>query len=184
MGLIKQADLEARIGRNLTTEEESVFTTINSAVQSELERYLNVSVEEVSATSRYFDSGMQHLSIDLCTNVSSVQEVDDDLTVVQTLDSTDYQVEPANKTLKTYIRFRNSGQPRGINNIKVTAKFSVYSDSEALNIVRGVLLDMLAKKISSESIKGEITKESIEGYSVEFAKYNDLNKLKSFSVLL
>lgn len=184
MGLIKQADLEGRLSRSLTTEEQSVFPTINAAIQSELERYLSTSLEAVEASARYFDSGMQHMSIDLCTDVTSIQEVDDDLAVVQTLDSTDYQVEPVNKTLKTYIRFRNSGQPRGLNNVKVTAKFSLYGDSEARNIIIGVLLDMLAKKVSSESIKGEVTKESIEGYSVEFARYKDLDKLKNFNVLI
>jgi len=180
MALVSESDLEARIGRSLTADESNAFTIINAAIQSYIERVIiGSSVESASESSRYFDGGFQHLPIDPCTNVTSVKIVDDDQTVTDTVDTTDYVVEPFNETLKTMIRYRAGKLPTGINNILVTAKFSIYADTDILNIVKDAILSSLESEISNSSNK---SKESIEGYSVEYATSQTkdaLRKLRS-----
>jgi len=166
MASISQSDLEARLGRSLTGEEVTAFTIINDANQAWVEKQIGSEVESVSATDRYYDGGVQHLSIAPCTGFVSLKTVDDDLTVIETVDTTDYQVEPTSKTIKTMIRYRPGKFPRGINNLVVNAKFSIFDDTDTLNIVKNALLEaLLAEFKGTENIK----RKSIEGYSVEFA---------------
>lgn len=166
MALISQADLEARLGRSLTSEETTAFGVINSAVQSYIENLIGSDVESVSESTRYYDGGVQVLSINPCTNISAVKYVDEDSAVEYTFDTSDYTQEPINKTLKTYLRNRWGKFNRSINNVAVTAKFSIYGDTDTLNIVKDAILNYLSGEIENSS---DITKESIEGYSVEFA---------------
>lgn len=167
MALLTQSDVEARLQRSLTAEEQTAFTVINAALQASVERMIGSGVEEASETTRYYDGGMQHLKIDPCTNISSVKQVDDDDAVVYTYDTSDYTTEPRNRTLKTMIRHRNnSGFVRGINNIAVAAKFSIYGDTDTLNIVKDAMLNALVAEVQNSN---NIKRESIEGYSVEYA---------------
>lgn len=167
MALIEQSDLEARLKRSLSAEESSAFTLLNAALQAYVERIIGSSVESVSASSRYYDGGVQHRRIDPCTDISSVDLVDDDQTVVYNYDTSDYTKEPINRTCKTMLRHRAGPLITGINNIKVTAKFSIYADESIRNIVKDAMLDALVGEIGNAS---NILKESIEGYSVEYAK--------------
>lgn len=172
MALISQSEVEARLGRSLTAEESSAFTTINAALQAQIEKIIGSSVESVSASTRYYDGGevnqshgKQHLTIDPCTSVSAVKQVNDDEDVIQTYDTTDYTIEPRNRTLKNMIRHRVRFVS-GINNIAVTAKFSIYEDTDTLNIIKNAMLEFLVSEVeNSDNIK----KESIEGYSIEYA---------------
>lgn len=183
MALIAQSDLEARLGRTLTAAEASAFTVKNAANQAYIERYLGSSVESVSESTRYFDGGRQHIPIDPCTNISSVKIADDDLIVTDTLDTTDYTLEPQNRELKYMIRWRSGRLPRGINNIQVTAKFSIYEDTDALNIVKNALLDMLVGSIPDNDNETSIKRESIEGYAVEYGTSTTSSGLNSWDLL-
>lgn len=182
MALITQSDLEARLGRSLTAEEQSAFPIINDATQAWVERFLGTGVEAVEATTRYYDGGLQHLDIDLATDVSAINIVDDDLIVTDTLDTSDYSVEPSVGTLKSMIRHRSGGGFRtGLNNIKVTAKFSIYGDEKVRAIVKNAMLDMLEQAIgNSDNIK----KESIEGYTVEYGEFKETPSMKALDSLV
>jgi hypothetical protein len=176
--LITQSELEARIGRTLTTDEASAFTLINSANQAYVEKMINSKLETASETTRYYDGGVQHLKIDPCTNISAVTLVDVDYTVIETIDSDYYTTEPLNTTLKTMIRYRYGRLYRGYNNIGVLAKFSIAGDTDIQNIIKSAMLDALESEIDNSE---QVLKESIEGYSVEFAKpatKSSLNKIK------
>jgi hypothetical protein len=174
MALISSADLEARIGRSLTAGEQSAFTLLNAALQSEVERIIGSKVESVSPTTRYYDGGIQHLPIDPCTSITAVKYVDDDSLVEYTFSVSDYTLEPINRTLKTLIRNRDGKFNLGINNVSVTGKFSIYEDTDTLNIVKSAMLDALAAEIeSSDNIKSE----TIEGYSVTFDSTESKNAL-------
>jgi len=165
MALISQADLEARLQRSLTSEEQSTFTALNAALQAEVEKIIGSDLEDVTEATRYYDGGLQHLVIDPCTDITSVKLYDDDQVAIFTYDTTDYTKEPVNNTLKSMIRYRNGKMVTGINNVGVTAKFSIYGDAKVLAIVKNALLDALVSEIqSSDNIK----RESIEGYSLEF----------------
>jgi hypothetical protein len=180
MALISQSELEAKLGRTLTASEASTFAIINAANQSYIEKLIGSSVEAANASSRYYDGGVQHLAIDPCTDVTAVKLVDEDNNIDLTLDTSDYSTEPVNTTLKTMIRYRFGKLVSGINNIQITAKFSIYADTQTLNIVKNALLDALVSQIDS----GEgILKESIEGYSVEYASAQTKSSLDSIKYL-
>ena len=84
---------------------------LEAALQAHVERLIGSSLEQAGVTTRYYDGGVQHLRVDPCTDVASVKLVDDDLSAVYTYDTSDYAVEPLNRTLKTWLRHR-SGGPR------------------------------------------------------------------------
>lgn len=174
MGLVVQSDLEAKLGRALTSEEASAFTVINAAIQSYVEKMIGSSVEAVSATTRYYDGGRQHLRIDPCTEVTLLELVDDDSVSTYTYDTTDYSVEPVNKTLKQMLRHRAGKFTTGINNIRVTAKFSIYGDSDTRNIVKNALISACLAELTNSK---NVSRESIEGYSVDYISEEALASL-------
>lgn len=178
MALIEVEDLEARLQRSLTAEENSAFTGINEALQSTIESLIGSSIESVSETTRYFDGGVQHLAINPCTDITAVKLVDDDQTATYTYDTSDYTKEPINKMLKTMLRHRSGAFVTGINNISITAKFSIAGDSDSLNIVKDAMLDALVGEIQNNN---NVKRESIEGYSIEYATTeakSAINKIK------
>lgn len=180
MALITQSDFEARIGRSLSATEVTSFTLINAALQAYVERLIGSSVESASLTTRYYNGGRQHTPIDPCTDISDVKQVDDDSVSIYTYDTTDYQTYPANKTVKYMIIHRSGPLVRGINNIAVRAKFSIYADEGLRNIVKDAMLNALTGEMeSSENIKSE----SIEGYSVEYASTEARNSLDRIQYL-
>lgn len=185
MALIKIADLEAKLQRNLTSEEQNAFNLTNAALQSYVESMIGSSLETAQETTRYYDGGVQHLTIDPCTSITALKYVDDDVNTDYTFDTTDYTTEPINKTLKTMIRYRVGKFRTGINNIAVTAKFSIAGDADMSNIVKDAMLGMLQSEVTATD---NIKKESIEGYSVEFVTTetkDTMSKLKGlFSVIL
>lgn len=180
MSLISQSDLEARLGRTLTPEEVTSFTIINSATQRMVEEMIGSSVEQQDATTRYYDGGLQHLRIDPCTDISEVKYTDDYSAVFYTLLTSDYTNEPINKTLKTMIRHRSGKFMTGINNITVTAKFSIYGDSGILNIVKSAMLDSIVAEMQNAN---NVKKESIEGYSVEYVTPESKNAFSTIRLL-
>lgn len=180
MALITQSDIEARLGRSLTAEETTTFTIVNNALQSKVELMIGSDVEEVSETTRYFDGGVQHLPINPCTNITSVKLVDDDQVATDTYDTTDYTTEPINKTLKTMLRHRSGAFSTGINNIAIAAKFSIYGDTDTLNIVKDAMINALVSEVNNSD---NIKRESIEGYSIEYATTETKNSLASIKYL-
>ncbi len=180
MALINQSDVEARLQRTLTAEEASAFTTINAAAQAYVEQIIGSSVEQAVESTRYYDGGVQHLAIDPCTDVTAVKYVDDDTTVEYTFDTTDYTLEPVNGTLKTMVRHRPGRMTTGINNIAVVAKFSIYGDSKTLAIVKNALIGFLVSEVQNSS---NIKRESIEGYSIEFATTESMAALSPINYL-
>lgn len=107
------------------------------------------SIESVSASTRLYDGGVQHLSIDPCTSITAVKYVDDDTDVEYTFDSSDYTAEPVNRTLKTMLRNRAGKFGTGMNNVQVTAKFSIYEDTATLSVVKDALLNFCLVKFKT-----------------------------------
>lgn len=180
MALITQSDIEARLDRSLTAEETTTFTIVNNALQSKVEQMIGSDVESVSETTRYYDGGVQHLPINPCTNITSVKLVDDDQVATDTYDTTDYTTEPINKTLKTMLRHRSGAFSIGINNIAIAAKFSIYGDTDTLNIVKDAMINALVSEVNNSD---NIKRESIEGYSIEYATTETKNSLASIKYL-
>lgn len=179
MALLTQADLEAKLKRSLSSEEQTAFDTLNTAVQAEVENVIGSGVEATTESTRYYDGGLQHLPIDPCTDITSVKYYDEDQTAVYTHDSSDYEKNPINRTLKTMIRYRHGRFDSGISNVGVTAKFSVNGDENSLSIIKNAMLNILANEVSNSD---NVRRESIEGYTVEFwsaDSQKELNAVRS-----
>lgn len=181
MALISQPDLEARLGRALTAEETSAFTLRNAALQASVEKIIGSSVEAAELTTRYYDGGKQYTKIDPCTDIEWVKFADNDFVLdTDPLDDSGYVTEPVNNTIKTMISIRYGKYIKGAANLAVRAKFSIYADVNTRNIVKEAMLSALISEIgSTENIK----KESIEGYSVEYATVETKNALDTISYL-
>lgn len=180
MALVSQSEVEARLGRALSTEETAAFAPINLAIQVQVEKIIGSSIESVSATTRYYDGDVQNLAIDPCTSVTKVEYVDEYYLNFYTLLSSDYTLEPINRTLKRMVCNRLGLLNAGINNVAVTAKFSIYEDTATLNMVKDAMISaMLVQVENTDNIK----KQSIEGYSVEFATTEIKNTLDTVKYL-
>lgn len=180
MALISQSEVEARLGRSLTTEESNSFSTINNSIQTYVERLIGSKVESVSATTRYYDGGVQHLKIDPCTAVSAVKYINEDLSTEYTFLTSDYTIEPINYTVKTMVRNRDGKFARGMNNIAITAKFSIYDDANILSIVKDAILSAICNEVGNST---NVKRESIEGYSIEYANNETVDALKKLTYL-
>jgi hypothetical protein len=176
MGLISEELVEARLGRALTTSETTLFETLNLSIQSQVERMLGVPVEEVSPSTRVYNGGSQHLPIDLVTDVTRIEYIDDDSLNYSDFDSSDYVLEPTSRTLKNMI-INRSGSYRGINNVRVTGKFSTYGDAGVTAIVKMAILDMLVQYFNDNG--NNVQKETIEGYSVEYGNFKETDNMKA-----
>lgn len=166
MALVSQSDLEQRLGRSLTSEEANAFSTINNATQAHIERMIGSSLESVSPTTRYYDGNVQNLSIDPCTNVTEVKYIDNNGIGQFVYETEDYTVEPVNRTCKTWLRYRWDTFDDGMNAIAVTAKFSIYEDTQIRNVIKDAILTALTAEINNNS---NVKSESIEGYSITYA---------------
>ncbi len=180
MALITQSDVEKRLDRTLTANEASSFVIINAALQSIVEKMIGSSVESVDPSTRLYDGGVQHLAIDPCTAITALKYVDDDSDTEYTFLSSDYTAEPVNKTLKTMLRNRDGKFDTGINNVSVTAKFSIYDDTNTLNIVKSALLESIVSELSNTD---NVKRESIEGYSIEYLNEQTKDNLSAIKFL-
>lgn len=180
MALISQTDVEKRLKRGLSVDEQTDFALINSANQNYVEKMINSKLETVTATTRYYDGGKQHIAIDPCTDITSVKYIDEDYNTTETIDSSYYEEEPINQTLKTYLRNRYGRFVNGVNTIAVTAKFSIAGDTEMQAIIKNMLLDLLVAELSDTKNK---KRESIEGYSVEFISEDTKSQLDKIGAL-
>lgn len=180
MALVSQSDLEQRLGRSLTSEETNAFATINNASQAHIERMIGSSLESVSATTRYYDGDLQNLAIDPCTAVTEVKYIDNNGIGQFVYDTADYTVEPINRTCKTMLRYRWGEFDEGMNAIAVTAKFSIYDDTQIRNVIRDAILTALTAEINNNS---NVKSESIEGYSITYASTEARNALDKIAYL-
>jgi hypothetical protein len=107
------------------------------------------------------------LWIDDCTEVTSVVEVDDnDESVYTWVLNTDYELYPYNDSVKCAIESRGIRFFDGVKRYKVTGKFGYTDTPESVTMAA----TMMAAAIFSNP-KG-LTRESIEGYSREWAADN------------
>lgn len=179
MALVNQSDVANKLGRSLTTEEANAFTGVNAALQAFVEKKIGSKVDDVAETTRYYDGGVQHLKIDPCTDITSVAYVDDNQDNPSVIETSEYTKDPINSTVKIQLRSRTRFLT-GIYNIAVTAKFSIYGDEPTRNIVKNALINAVASEIQNS---GNIKRESIEGYSVEFAQTETLSALAPLDYL-
>lgn len=172
MAYTSQSNIEAFLGRSLTTSESNIltqtFATVDAFINNELD-YMGaepVGFGDVSETTRYYDGGTKIIDIHPCDTVTAVKRVYDDETESHTYTlNEDFELRPRNGTTKKYIHSRIGAFTKGVANIAVTAMFrwgsSVPSDIEWL-------ATYLSSHLFSDSFKTGVKTESIEGYSRAF----------------
>lgn len=169
MAYTTQENVENYLGRSLTDAEVALFNLILASV----ENYINDEVggtfdSNATASTRYYDGGSRLLEIDPFYELTSVQLVDSLENVDYTYVLNDeFEARPRNETVKYWIESRIGKFPSGVANIAVTAKFGLGAIPDDITL----LATYLMAAGYSEAIKGELTKESIEGYSREFKSY-------------
>lgn len=163
---ISEVELERYLKRDLTSAESAIFATIEEAARIAIDNYCDTNWDStVTSESRYYDGGLQEISIDPCKSITEIAYVDEDLTTDDAWDTDEYVAEPINKTIKTSLRVRAGRSCRGIRNIKVTATFTSY-ESEVPGAVKLACLKLCAGILGNPT---GLKREGIEGYSYELA---------------
>lgn len=161
-----QTEVENYLGRDLTTTEAAIVANLIASVQAYIDDELGSGFGTVSETSRYYDGGSKILHVDPCYDITAVAAVDSLEVVMDTyLLNDEFEARPRNNTVKTFIEKRLGAFPKGVANIKVTAKFSRGEDVPED-------IQFLATKMVAEAITNaeniNLKSESIEGYSRTF----------------
>ena len=191
MAYTDQATVEAYLNRSLSSNEQTILPLAIAAVDSFINEEVGSTFSNTSST-RYYDGGVRTLVIDSVRSITKVElvDTDDSNTVLNEYDlDEDYERQPVNETVKTYIESRIGAFPKGIANIAVTGKFSL-TDSTPDDIK--YLATYLTAKLFQKAVTGDLKSESIEGYSRTFAEFKaedevvqiTLNKYTNDEVLL
>lgn len=167
-----------KIENHLMIEIDAVFDTQITewiaSVAKYIENYTGRVFEASVDTTKYYDGKEQkELSMDDCYSITSIEVLNSDGDVEETLVSglgEDYLAYPANTTQKNVIKLLSTGNysvfPKGSQNVKITAKFGVGSSVPAdIELVATKLVGAIIQK----GLKGgEISSESLGDYSVSF----------------
>lgn len=125
-----------------------------------------------SATPRYFNgNGYQDLRIDDFIGTPVVEVGEDFGTGLVT--TTDFVSDPINETSKHTIILKNTDFPKGVQNVKVTAKWG-YAEAVPEDIKQVATILASALVLAGTNQDGEISSEKIGNYQVTYK--NDTHK--------
>lgn len=172
----EQAKIEAYLQRSLNDQESAILDDTIEVVSHVISDYthrewrgLDEEVDEYTEDNeeRFYDGeGKNELFIDELTSVESIETLDSEGNVVETLDETDYILYPLNASAFDSIYLVNGFWPLGHRKIKIVGDFG---SGEAPNEVVAVASGLVSEYILRASQTGDFTKESIEGYAYELA---------------
>ena len=166
MAYTDQSTVEDYLKRSLTDEEAGLFSIITGTVDNYIDSEIGGSFGSVSESTKYYDGGSKILETDPFKSLTNVQLVDSTEAIEHTyVLNEDFEARPRNDTIKKWIEKRVGKFPGGVANIAVTAEFTL-GDSIPDDIK--LLATYLIAQSYSESIQGDLSSESIEGYSRTF----------------
>ena len=167
--ITSQAKVEHYLKRSLSASEQSLLTdSLLGAVTRWISRYMGVDYSTNSATTAYYDgTGGKWLFISPATTVSSVQYIDENGDVDDTLTADeDYVLYPLSGAPYDRILRRSTYWGKGYRNIKLTGTFNAATPD---TIVLAATI-LVAKFISND---GNVRSRSIEGFSETFTEIAD-----------
>lgn len=174
MALTTKSKIENYIGVDIASSLESYVTSVISIVTDWISRYCNKSFEASSTSDRYFDgSGSDTLLADsfVSGSITSLQLLDSNGDVTETIASGDYITYPLNDTEKHTIKLRSKTFPTGDSRIKITAKWGAM-ETPTNDIIQ--IATQLSAKIIERSLNGgQLSEESIGDHSVTFKEIDD-----------
>ena len=164
-----QVNIEAFLQRSLTSNEETLLSAVQTAVDNWINHTLRGLFGSAEESTRYYDGGSSIVDIDPANDVTNVQLVSSDKTVTHTYTlNEDFESQPISEDIKRWIEKRDGKFPSGLSNIAVTATFVLASEvPEDISY----LATYLVGKMFGESVTGDLTRESIEGYSRSFKTF-------------
>jgi hypothetical protein len=171
-----------------------LLTNIDLAFQPKVEKWIesveayidnqtgrNFVADTVASIRSYDGNGLQELLIDDCIEITKleIKTTDGDVILDDLVAGTDYFLEPSNELPKQSIRLYGYRFNKGIQNIKVTAKWG-YSEEAPADIEHSATV--LAANIIdfSNQSDGEIQTLNVGSYSVSFrdpAKRDDFERV-------
>lgn len=176
MSYSNQSLVQNLLGRALTADEVTLLPYIFAAVDGYIDNETGVTWGSASGT-KYFDGSsfpngyVNLISIPGASAVTSVSYVDSDGVASEPYDSSSYILGPLNSSTKTYIEFRSQFMWPGLGSIKVEGTFGGGTvPDDIIYLATYLTVKYLnAGGYSSGNTSGPLVKESIEGYSREFA---------------
>lgn len=162
--------------RDLTEDEEGFLMVLIPAIKKWIDRQLNSTFDQATATTRYFDGGESVVDIDPATTITAVGSVQNDGSVADTYTSgNDYTTQPTNETVKTSILRRSGIWPYGSGRISVTAVFSEYDGGvpEDIQTIATRLAGSILKGTSDDAGNAGVKREVIEGHDITYSSSAD-----------
>jgi len=171
-----------------------LLTNIDLAFQPKVEKWIesieayidnqtcrNFIADTVATEKSYDGNGLHELLIDDCISITSleIKTTDGDVILDDLVEGTDYFLEPSNELPKQSIRLYGYIFNRGIQNVKVTAKWGYSADVPADIEHSATVLVSNIIDFSNQS-DGEIQTLNVGSYSVSFAdpdKRDDFEKV-------
>ena len=176
MSYSNQSLVQDLLGRALTSSEVTLLPYIFAAVDGYIDNETGVTWGSASGT-KYFDGSsfpngyVNLISIPGASAVTSVSYVDSDGVASEPYDSSSYILGPLNSSTKTYIEFRSQFMWPGLGSIKVEGTFGGGTvPDDIIYLATYLTVKYLnAQGDTASGVSGPVTKESLEGYSREYA---------------
>jgi hypothetical protein len=166
-----KANVEAYLGRSLTTSENTLLDGIIVYLSQFINSYTNrvwndISGSDPSATSKIYDgNGMKELRLnDSVKNITKVEILDISGGVYLTLQPAEIIGYPLNREITESIALRSYVFPCRRASVKV---YGVFTDGAVPADVISVCTALVGRYVNNSSTNGGFKKESIEGYSYE-----------------
>lgn len=166
-----KANVEAYLGRSLTTSENTLLDGFIEYLSQFINSYTNrvwndISGSDPSATSKIYDgNGMKELRLnDSMKSITKIEILDVSGGVYLTLQPTEFIGYPLNRDITESIALRSYVFPNRRASVKV---YGVFTDGAVPADVISVCTALVGRYINNASTNGGFKKESIEGYSYE-----------------
>lgn len=177
MAYINEGDIENFIIQDIDNSFSSFISTIIAWVEEYIDNYCGTNYRTTAASGvKYYDgTGLDRITIDPFTSISSIEILDANGNVQQSLNASDYYLYPYNDSSYSSIVLSAGGSigsfPDRVRSIKVTGTFGL---SAAVPEPIKMVAVKLSAKLINEGLKGgQVSSESLGSYSVD---YKDLDE--------
>lgn len=176
-----KANVEAYLGRSLTTGENTLLTNVIEYISKFIDTYTHRSwnslgaTVEPTATSRIYDgNGEKELHIkDSFKTLTKIEILDSQGGIALSLETpTEWVIYPLNNDIGESVYLRNYSFPCRNACVKL---YAIFGDGAVPNDVVTVCTTLVSKYIQSISANQGFKKESIEGYSYEIMTGENLD---------
>lgn len=154
--------IEAWMDRKLTSSELTMLSIVQGMVEDQINSWVRVGWGQVEESTMLYSGGYDTVQIQPTTEITSVTIGGYNQVLGQ-----EVYLQPLNDPVKTWLQFR-CPTPNGIGNIAVVGK-QTRGECPPDSIVG--LVTYMVGIMFSDSFKGELEEETIEGYRRKFKKY-------------